>query len=229
MISLTQQQNVEECNAPPLVSSNIITPPPCFKYMLLYFAGNSLLYVSSKNLATCSCVRSLGEWGAAIEKDDKEVGDLAKMALLTSLTTPPQLPLLPERFHLTQLCCREHMLDIETTHKLASFLEAKFSLKNTREIPRPVHGPLQFQQVASARHPTKANTAKAFEKLRVATLYGRLPTSPGSLAHNRLSHSSGTVRNLSLTLPNTSENFKRCTSRSQTLAPFSHTSQTNWP
>ena len=67
------------------------------------------------------------------------------------------------------------------------------------------------------------------EKLRVATLYGRLPTSPGSLAHNRLSHSSGTVRNLSLTLPNTSENFKCCTSCSQTLAPFSHTSQTNWP
>ena len=53
------------------------------------------------------------------------------------------------------------MLDIETTHKLASFLEAKLSLKNTTEIPRPVHGPLQFQQVASARHPTKANTAKA--------------------------------------------------------------------
>ena len=26
------------------------------------------------------------------------------------------------------------------------------------------------------------------EKLRVATLHGRLPTSPGSLAHNRLSH-----------------------------------------
>ena len=36
------------------------------------------------------------------------------------------------------------MLDIETTHKLASFLEAKFSLKNTTEIPRPVHGPLQY-------------------------------------------------------------------------------------
>ena len=36
------------------------------------------------------------------------------------------------------------MLDIETTHKLASFLEAKLSLKNTTEIPRPVHGPLQF-------------------------------------------------------------------------------------
>ena len=53
------------------------------------------------------------------------------------------------------------MLDIETAHKLASFLEAKLSLKNTTEIPRPVHGPLQFQQVASARHPTKANTAKA--------------------------------------------------------------------
>ena len=35
------------------------------------------------------------------------------------------------------------------------------ALKNTTEIPRPVHGPLQFQQVASARHPTKANTAKA--------------------------------------------------------------------
>ena len=68
-----------------------------------------------------------------------------------------------------------------------------------------------------------------FEKLRVATLYGRLPTSPGSLAHNRLSHSSGTVRKLSLTLPNTSKNFKCCTSCSQTLAPFSHTSQTNWP
>ena len=68
-----------------------------------------------------------------------------------------------------------------------------------------------------------------YEKLRVATLHGRLPTSPGSLAHNRLSHSSGTVRNLSLTLPNTSENFKCCTSCSQTLAPFSHTSQTNWP
>ena len=41
------------------------------------------------------------------------------------------------------------MLDIETTNKLASFLEAKFSLKNTTEIPRLVHGPLQFQQVAS--------------------------------------------------------------------------------
>ena len=36
------------------------------------------------------------------------------------------------------------MLDIETTHKLASFLEAKLSLKNTTEIPRPVHGPLQY-------------------------------------------------------------------------------------
>ena len=67
------------------------------------------------------------------------------------------------------------------------------------------------------------------EKLRVATLHGRLPTSPGSLAHNRLSHSSVTVRNLSFKPPNTSENFKRCTSCSQTLAPFSHTSQTNWP
>ena len=67
------------------------------------------------------------------------------------------------------------------------------------------------------------------EKDRVATLHGRLPTSPGSLAHNRLSHSSGTVRNLSFKPPNTSENFKRCTSCSQTLAPFSHTSQTNWP
>ena len=53
------------------------------------------------------------------------------------------------------------MLDIKTTHKLASFLEAKFSLKNTTEIPSPVHGPLQFQQVASACHPTKASTAKA--------------------------------------------------------------------
>ena len=53
------------------------------------------------------------------------------------------------------------MLDIETTHKLASFLEGNFSVKNTTEIPRPVHGPLQFQRVASARHPTKANTAKA--------------------------------------------------------------------
>ena len=69
----------------------IVTPPPCFKYILLYNTGNSLLHVSSKNLATCSCVRSLGGKGAAIEKDDKEVGDLAKMALLTSLTTPPQL------------------------------------------------------------------------------------------------------------------------------------------
>ena len=60
-----------------------------------------------------------------------------------------------------KICYRVHMPDIETTHKLASFLEAKLSLKNTTEIPRPVHGPLQFQQVASARHPTKANTAKA--------------------------------------------------------------------
>ena len=79
---------------------------------------------------------------------------------------------------------------------------------------------------------TKVNSgisSTLVEKLRVATLHGRLPTSPGSLAHNRLSHSSGTVRNLSLILPNTSENFKRCTSCSQTLAPFSHTSQTNWP
>ena len=88
MISLTQQQNVEECNAPPLVSSNIITPPPCFKY-ILYNTGNSLLHVSSKNLATCSRVRSLGGRGAAIEKDDKEVGDLAKMALLTHPSQPP--------------------------------------------------------------------------------------------------------------------------------------------
>ena len=39
------------------------------------------------------------------------------------------------------------MLDIETTHKLASFLEAKFSLKNTTEIPSPVHGPLQHVYV----------------------------------------------------------------------------------
>ena len=30
--------------------------------------------------------------------------------------------------------------------------------------------------------------ASLSEKLRVATLHGRLPTSPGSLAHNRLSH-----------------------------------------
>ena len=52
------------------------------------------------------------------------------------------------------------MLNIETTHKLASFLEAKFSPKNTTDIPRPVHGPLQFQQVASARHPTKATQLK---------------------------------------------------------------------
>ena len=37
-------------------------------------------------------------------------------------------------------------LDIETTHKLASFPEAKFSLKNTTEIPRPVHGPLQYSK-----------------------------------------------------------------------------------
>ena len=81
----------------------------------------------------------------------------------------------------------------------------------------------------SVAYPRKQSKLALFEKLRVATLYGRLPTSPGSLAHNRLSHSSGTVRNLSLKPPNTSENFKRCASCSQTLAPFSHTSQTNWP
>ena len=53
------------------------------------------------------------------------------------------------------------MPDIETIHKLASVLEAKFSFKTMTEIPRPVDGPVQFQQVASARHPTKASTAKA--------------------------------------------------------------------
>ena len=35
------------------------------------------------------------------------------------------------------------MLDIETIHKLASVLEAKFSLKTMTEIPRPVDGPVQ--------------------------------------------------------------------------------------
>ena len=42
------------------------------------------------------------------------------------------------------------MLDIETAHKLASFLEAKLSLKNTTEIPRPVHGPLQHEHCLKA-------------------------------------------------------------------------------
>ena len=45
------------------------------------------------------------------------------------------------------------------------------------------------QQLPSGNLP--CNTASwdtACEKLRVATLHGRLPTSPGSLAHNRLSH-----------------------------------------
>ena len=91
------------------------------------------------------------------------------MALLTHPSQPPatSTPNSPNTYYLNgstshiTLCYRVHMLDIETTHKLASFLEAKFSLKNTTEIPRPVHGPLQFQQGASARHPTKANTAKA--------------------------------------------------------------------
>ena len=53
------------------------------------------------------------------------------------------------------------MLDIETIHILASFLEANSSLKKHDQIRRPVHGPLQFQEVGSARHPTKANTTKA--------------------------------------------------------------------
>ena len=43
------------------------------------------------------------------------------------------------------------MLDIETTHELASFLEAKLSLKNTTEIPRPVHGPLQWVQSEASK------------------------------------------------------------------------------
>ena len=55
---------------------------------------------------------------------------------------------------------RVYMPDIKIARKLASFLKAKLSLKTTTEVPRPVCGPLQFQQVASARHPTKANTAK---------------------------------------------------------------------
>ena len=87
----------------------------------------------------------------------------------------------------------------------------------------------QQQTKQNQPQPTGRDSTTKYEKLRVATLYGRLPTSPGSLAHNRLSHSSDTVRNLSLKPPNTSENFKRCTSCSQTLAPFSHPSQTNWP
>ena len=61
--------------------------------------------------------------------------------------------------------------------------------------PRPQNADPSYLQRAKER---------VNEKDRVATLNGRLPTSPGSLAHNRLSHSSGTVRNLSLTLPNTS-------------------------
>ena len=39
------------------------------------------------------------------------------------------------------------------------------------------------------RRPDRSQRAcTQLEKLRVATLHGRLPTSPGSLAHNRLSH-----------------------------------------
>ena len=38
------------------------------------------------------------------------------------------------------------------------------------------------------RRQTVHMLATLSEKLRVATLHGRLPTSPGSLAHNRLSH-----------------------------------------
>ena len=53
------------------------------------------------------------------------------------------------------------MLDIETIHILASFLEAKSSLKKHDQIRRPVHGPLQFQEMGFACHPTKANTTKA--------------------------------------------------------------------
>ena len=37
-----------------------------------------------------------------------------------------------------------------------------------------------------------SSTLRYHEKIPVATLHGRLPASPGSLAHNRLSHSSGT-------------------------------------
>ena len=63
-----------------------------------------------------------------------------------------------------KLCDRAHMLDIETTHPLASFLEAKSSLKKHNQIRRPVHGPLQFQHVGSERHPTKANTTKGWAR-----------------------------------------------------------------
>ena len=68
MISLAQQQNVEECNAPPLVSSNIVTPPPCFKYILLYNTGNSLLHVSLKTSQHVHVLGVYGVGGAAIEK-----------------------------------------------------------------------------------------------------------------------------------------------------------------
>ena len=58
----------------------------------------------------------------------------------------------------------------------------------------------------------------------VATLHGRLPASPGSLAHNRLSHSSGTVE----TFLQTSEYFGKLQTLhkllSDTCTLFSH-----WP
>ena len=117
---------------------------------------------------------------------------------------------------------------------VGKFLVTRVSIVSARtpqkfSMPLLFHGfaALQALVLHSLRTFMATHVLELFEKLRVATLHGRLPTSPGSLAHNRLSHSSGTVRNLSLKLPNTSENFKRCTNCSQTLAPFSHTSQTN--
>ena len=161
MISLMQQQNVQGCIAPPLASPNRTTPPPRFKYILLYIQRGVRSSTSSEDLATCSCVRRAASWKRW------QGGDLVKMALLTHPAHPP--PTTPNSYYLNgssshmKLCYRVHMLDIETTHILASVLEAKFSLKNMTEIPRPVHGPLQFQEAGSACHPTKANTIKAYK------------------------------------------------------------------
>ena len=87
MISLMQQQNVEEHNAPPLASPNITTPPPRFKFILLYITESPLLHISCQNLTTCSCVRSLeGKERSASEKSWQE-NDLV-MALPTHPSHP---------------------------------------------------------------------------------------------------------------------------------------------
>ena len=84
------------------------------------------------------------------------------------------------------------MLDIETAHKLASFLETKFSFKNTTEIPRPVHGPLQKVHAVRRNHLSQCITAlkgiffdahyssRQFDKLELVTTLPHRSSGPAA-------------------------------------------------